>query len=378
MTWNWEQPDWPKFTYDSGALEPLEKQFLLQSGEFVGACKHLGADEQETLKIELISDEAVKTSEIEGEILNRDSVQSSLRQQLGLGAEAPGVKPAERGISEMMVDLYRSFASTLTDKTMFDWHGMLLSGDKEIKVIGGYRTHADAMQVVSGPVHKRTVHFEGPPSARVPDEMQRFVAWFNESAPGGKRALPPLTRAGIAHLYFVCIHPFEDGNGRIGRALAEKSLAQNLGQPSLIALAYTIERKRKDYYAALERNNKDLDITGWMKYFADTILEAQVTTIKHVDFYVAKAKFYEKVRGKLNERQERVIARMFREGIDGFKGGLSAENYITISKTSRATATRDLADLVEKGALTRTGELRHTRYHLNIPGLSGNANAALR
>ena len=157
-----------------------------------------------------------------------------------------------------------------------------------------------------------------------------------------------------------------------------KSLAQNLGQPSLIAPAYTIERKRKDYYAALERNNKDLDITGWMKYFADTVLEAQNNTIKRVDFYVAKAKFHERLRGKLNERQERVIARMFREGIDGFKGGLSAENYITISKTSRATATRDLADLVEKGALTRTGELRHTRYHLNIPGLSGDANAALR
>jgi Fic family protein len=196
--------------------------------------------------------------------------------------------------------------------------------------------------------------------------MKRFVAWFNDTAPGGKRPVPPLTRAGIAHLYFVCIHPFEDGNGRIGRALAEKSLAQNLGQRSLIALAYTIERKRKDYYAALERNNRDLDITDWMTYFADTVLAAQNNTIKRVDFYVAKARFHERLRGKLNERQERAIARMFREGIDGFKGGLSAENYITISKTSRATATRDLGDLVEKGALTRTGELRHTRYHLNI------------
>jgi Fic family protein len=366
MTWNWEQPDWPDFTYDSAALEPLEKQFLLQSGEFIGAYKHIGADDQETLKIELISDEAVKTSEIEGEILNRDSVQSSLRHQLGLGAEQPGVKPAERGISKMMVDLYRGFATPLADKTMFNWHAMLLTGDTSIKVIGGYRTHADPMQVVSGPIRKRTVHFEGPPSARVPDEMKQFVTWFNDTAPDGKNPLPPLTRAGIAHLYFVCIHPFEDGNGRIGRALAEKSLAQNLGQPSLIALAYTIERKRKDYYAALERNNKENEITGWMKHFASTVLEAQTNTIRRVDFYVAKAKFYERLRGKLNERQEKVIARMFREGIDGFKGGLSAENYIIISKTSRATATRDLQDLVETGALTKTGELRHTRYHLKL------------
>ena len=123
---------------------------------------------------------------------------------------------------------------------------------------------------------------------------------------GRQEAVAALTRAAIAHLYFVCIHPFEDGNGRIGRALAEKSLAQNLGQPSLIALAYTIERKRKDYYAALERNNKDLEITGWMTYFANTILEAQNNTIKRVDFYVAKARFYERLRGKLNERQEKV------------------------------------------------------------------------
>jgi Fic family protein len=366
MTWNWQRPDWPNFTYDSAALEPLEKQFLVQSGEFVGAYKHVGANDQESLKIELISDEAVKTSEIEGEILNRDSVQSSLRHQLGLGDERPGIRPAERGISKMMVDLYRGFAAPLTDKTMFDWHTMLLSGNNSIKVVGGYRTHADAMQVVSGPDYKRMVHFEAPPPDRLPDEMQRFIAWFNDTAPGAKNPLPAMTRAGIAHFYFVCIHPFEDGNGRIGRALAEKSLAQNLGQPSLIALAYTIERKRKAYYAALERNNKDTEINNWLKYFANTILEAQNNTIKRVDFYVAKAKFYERLRGKLNERQEKVIARMFREGIDGFKGGLSADNYIRISGTSRATATRDLQDLVEKGALTKTGELRHTRYHLNI------------
>lgn len=366
MTWNWEQPDWPNFTFDSNALEPMEQQFLLQSGEFVGAFKHVGPDDQETLKIDLISEEAVKTSEIEGEILNRDSVQSSLRQQLGLGLEAPGVKPAERGISKMMVDLYQNFAAPLTDKTMFDWHAMLLSGDTSIRVVGGYRTYPEPMQVVSGPIQKRTVHFEAPPSDRMIAEMKHFISWFNDTAPGSKTPLSALTRAALAHLHFVCIHPFEDGNGRIARALAEKALAQNLGQPSLIALAYTIERKRKDYYAALERNNKDLEINGWMQYFANTILEAQNNTIKRVDFYVAKARFYEKFRGKLNERQDKVITRMFKEGIDGFKGGLSAENYITISKASRATATRDLQDLVEKGALTKTGELRHTRYFLSI------------
>ncbi len=196
--------------------------------------------------------------------------------------------------------------------------------------------------------------------------MEHFVSWFNQTAPKSARALPALARAGIAHLYFVSIHPFEDGNGRIGRAIAEKSLAQTLGHPTLIALAYTIERKRKDYYTALERNNQDLEISEWLQYFACTVLAAQDNTIKRVDFYLAKAKFFERLRDQLNERQTKVIARMFREGMDGFKGGLSAENYISIAKTSRATATRDLQDLVEKSALTRTGARRHTRYHLKV------------
>ena len=363
MTWNWQQPEWPRFSYASNALESLEERFLLQAGEFMGAFKHVGADERNALRIELISEEAVKTSEIEGEVLNRESVQSSLRRQLGLGPEQPGIRPAERGIAEMMVDLYEHFAAPLTDETLFTWHRFLLSG---ATAVGGYRTHEDAMQVVSGLIHKPTVHFEAPPSKVVPEEMQRFITWFNDTAPEGSKALPALTRAGLAHLYFVSIHPFEDGNGRVGRALAEKSLAQNLRYPSLILLAHTIAHKRKHYYAALKRNNKDTEVTDWLRYFARTILDAQSTTIKRVDFSVAKAKFHERLRGQLNERQAKVVARMFKEGIDGFQGGLSAENYIAITETSRATATRDLHDLVAKGALTRTGELRYTRYALQL------------
>jgi Fic family protein len=366
MRWNWEQPGWPKFAWQANSLDDLERQFLVRSGELVGAFRHVGPDEQDLLKIELIGDEALKTSEIEGEVLNRASVQSSLRRQFGLDADDRRVPPAERGVTEMMVDLYRSFEAPLTHETLFAWHRMLMSGARSIEVVGGYRTHAEPMQIVSGPLHEQTVHFEAPPSARMKAEMDAFVAWFNDTRPGGAGALPALTRAGIAHLYVVTVHPFEDGNGRIARALAEKSLAQNLGHPTLIALAYTIERARKAYYDALERNNKDIEITDWLVYFGETVVEAQRNTIKRVDFHVAKAKLYERLRGHLNDRQEKVIARMFREGIDGFKGGLSAENYISITKASRATATRDLQDLVAKSALTRTGELRHTRYHLNI------------
>jgi Fic family protein len=373
MTWNWEHPDWPEFTYDAGALAPQENQFLLQSGTFIGLYAHIGEDDREALRIELISDEAVKTSAIEGEILDRASVQSSLRHQLGLDLKKPNVRPAERGISTMMLELYRNFAKPLDEKTLFAWHRMLLEGSSAIETIGGWRKHQDAMQIVSGPDYKRKVHFEAPPSKIVPAEMKAFIKWFNAIGTGGKSPLPAIARAGIAHLYFESIHPFGDGNGRIGRAISEKSLAQSLGTPALTSLAYAIERKRKDYYAALERNNKAkdgsrLEITDWLIYFARTVLEAQAITMRRIGFYLAKAKFYERFRDQLNPRQDKAIARLFREGIDGFKGGLSAENYISITGTSRATATRDLQDLVEKGALNRTGSLRHTRYWLAFLG----------
>jgi Fic family protein len=303
-------------------------------------------------------------------------VQSSLRRQFGLGTDDRRIPPAESGIAQMMVDLYRNFKAPLTHETMFAWHSMLMNGAQRINTIGDYRTHPEPMQVVSPNLANPKVHFEAPPSSEVKEEMDEFISWFNETAPEGKRPLPALTRAAITHLYFVSIHPFEDGNGRIGRALSEKSLAQNLDHPSLIALAYTIERARKAYYDALEHNNKDIEITDWLVYFADTVIDAQHHTIKRVDFYVAKAKLYENLRGQLNERQEKVLARMFKEGIDGFKGGLSAENYISIAKTSRATATRDLQDLLQKGALVKTGELRHTRYYLNISLTDNDATGA--
>lgn len=366
MPWNWQQADWPEFAYDPARLEPLEKQFLLRSGEFIGAYRHISPDERDRLRIELIGDEALKTSEIEGEMLDRDSLQSSLRNQFGLGTDNRRVSPAERGITEMMVDLYRSFAVPLSHDTLHAWHRMVMAGTRHIDVIGGYRTHPEPMQVISGRAGRPRIHFEAPPSERVQDEMNAYVEWFNRTAPDGGEPLSSLTRAGMAHLYFESIHPFEDGNGRIGRALSEKALAQGLGQPSLISLAYTIERHRKRYYGMLEASNKDTEITAWLIYFAETVLAAQRNTMQRVEFHIAKAHMYDRLRGRMNTRQEKVIARMFREGIDGFKGGLSAGNYISITKAARATATRDLHELVEMGALIRTGERRYARYHLNI------------
>ncbi|MBU2994041.1 Fic family protein [Octadecabacter sp. 1_MG-2023] len=364
MQWNWQSSEWPEFRYDSTALALAEERFLLSSGRILGVFEHVKPDERDQLRIDLLSEEAMKTSAIEGEMLDRQSVQSSLRRQLGLTVDSYTSLPREHGVAEMMVDVYSTYAAPLTHETLFRWHDMLLSHDRHLEAVGRYRQHKDAMQIVSGRLERPTVHFEAPPSEQVAQQMDGYVAWFNRTAPGGDEPLQPLIRAGLSHLYFESIHPFEDGNGRLGRAVAEKSLAQNVGQPSLIALAFTIERERSTYYDQLERHQKTLDVTPWLQWFAEIVLKAQDVTLERVGFFISKAHFYDRYRGRFNDRQAKGIARMFKEGPDGFKGGLSAENYISITKTSRATATRDLQDLVEMGALVRTGERRYTRYWL--------------
>jgi len=366
MKWNWQQEGWPNFTYDQSALQELEEQFLLNSGVLVGAFMHLAQDDKDQLTVDLISNEALKTSEIEGEYLNRDSLQSSIRNQLGLAGQKTKASPAERGVSEMMIDLYRTFNEPLSSEMLHRWHTTLMQGRHDLVDIGAYRSHEEAMQVVSGPPRNRKIHFEAPPSSQVPNEMERFVTWFNDHQEKQAGALTPLVRSGISHLYFECIHPYEDGNGRIGRAISEKSLSQAQGRPTLLALSHTIERRRKRYYEALEAANTNNEVTEWLLYFAEMVLEAQSYTHRRVEFLIEKTKFYDRYRGQFNQRQEKAISRIFREGPDGFTGGLSAENYISITKTSRTTATRDLSDLATKGAFSRTGELKGTRYHLAL------------
>ncbi len=367
MLWNWQKPDWPTFSWDQGRLAAAEQEFLLGAGVLVGTVKHLAPDERDQLTIEAMSTEALTTSEIEGETLDRASVQSSIRKQLGLSTDNRRVRPAEQGIAEMMVDLYRSFAAPLSQETLFAWHRMLVRGRPDLKDVGRYRTGKEPMQVVSGAMDEPKLHFEAPPSSRVAHEMARFVEWCARTAPGGDAILPALARAGVAHLYFESIHPFEDGNGRIGRAIAEKCLAQTLGQPTLTALAATILVRRKSYYDALEKANEQNEITAWLAWFAGVAIEAQRRTIAQVEFLIDKAKLFDRLRGMLNDRQEKVLLRMFREGPEGFKGGLSAGNYGTITGASPATVTRDLVDLTAKGALLRVGERRHARYHLGVP-----------
>ena len=364
MRWNWQLPDWPQFRFDADCLRAAEEQFLKGSGVVIGSLHHLDAGERDGLTIELISQEVVDSSAIEGEILDRASVQSSLAKHLGFAADQRRASAAEAGAAELMADVYRNHAAQLDDQALFAWHAMLMNGRRDIADVGRYRTHDDPMQIVSGALHAPRVHFEAPPSQAVPVEMSRFIAWYNASAPSSPNSLPAITRAAIAHLWFESIHPFEDGNGRIGRAIAEKALAQSLASPTLTALAETINRHRKAYYAALQLGSQSNDIDAWLAWFADIVIKAQARTITRIRFLIDKTQMLDRLRGSINERQEKALLRMFREGPDGFEGGLSAGNYRTITDASLATATRDLSDLVAKGALIRMGERRYARYVL--------------
>lgn len=360
--WNWQKEDWPHFSFSSVQFEKLENQFYTQSGISFGAIKHISEDEQQDILINFMSDEAFNSAEIEGETLDRLSLQSSIKRQLGLKAPRTPNNPVENGISEMMIDLYHHYAEPLSHKSLYKWHKMLMNGRRDIENIGQYRSHEDSMQIVSVADYKRKVHFEAPPSKIIPQEMEHFINWFNESE--GK--LSPLIRNSIAHLYFVSIHPFEDGNGRIGRALAEKILSQSLKHPSIIALSAEINKKKKAYYQALEAHSQDNQIDGWIDYFAHTLLKAQQYSLCQIEFIINKGKFLHQHETQMNPRQLKAILRIFDEGVKGFKGGLSAKNYMAITGAPSSTATRDLNDLVHKGILTKTGSLKATRYGLNI------------
>ncbi|PCI91084.1 cell filamentation protein Fic [Candidatus Aerophobetes bacterium] len=361
MVWNWQLPQWPHFTCDVSQLSHLDRKFLQGTGGEFAVLKHLDDKKKKQFIIEILCVEGLKSAEIEGEVLERESLQSSIQRHFGLGNKKV-TPPKEQGMGDLVWCVYDTFADPLTHEMLHDWHRLLMRGESEISDIGKYRSHEDPMQIISGRYDKKEIFFEAPPSADVFKEMTKFIDWFN--SPSQKESI--LAKAAVTHVYFESIHPFEDGNGRIGRALVEKVLSQYLGHPTLIAVSQVITRRKKEYYAALGACNRTLDAQNFVMFFAEIIVEAQNESLSLINFLMTKSTIMNEHQDQMNERQSKVLIRMFSEGLKGFSGGLSAENYLAITKTSRATATRDLAELVEMGVLNKTGELRHTRYWLNI------------
>lgn len=366
MKYNWQHTDWPTFQYSTEAVDDLLFEFTEQLGRAGGLLKALPDANETEAVIALMVAEAMKTSEIEGEYLKREDVMSSIRNNLGLGKPKKVNDRRAEGAAELMLSVRQTYAEPLSEKLLFAWHTMLMKGADSITK-GAWRTHEEPMQVISGPMGKEKIHFEAPPSEQVSKEMERFIKWFNNTAPGGNAEIKkPIIRSALAHLWFESIHPFEDGNGRIGRAVAEKALSQKSNRPVALSLSKVIEANRKAYYNSLQKAQRTLEVTPWVNYFVKTVIEAQKQAEELIDFTLKKTRFFECFNNELNERQSKAINRMLDEGPEGFEGGMTAAKYISITKTSKATATRDLQDLATKKVLLPYGGGRSTSYRINL------------
>ena len=369
----WQAEDWPHWRYDLATLvEPLAEVSRSQ-GLLIGRLSDVGVALRDQASLAALTDDVVKTSEIEGEQLNVESVRSSIARRLGvdIGALAPVDRHVD-GVVDMVLDATRNCQDALTRERLFGWHAALFptgySGLSQIKV-GAWRDDAGGpMQVVSGPVGRQRVHFEAPPAASLETEVARFLSWLN--APGGEsksepKGDPSLIKAALGHLWFVTLHPFDDGNGRIARAVGDLVLARiDGGTHRFYSLSAQIQRDRKRYYDILERTQKGtLEVTEWLHWFLATLHQAVVQAHQTLDAVLVKARFWQRwATTPMNERQVKLLNRL----LDGFDGKLTSSKWAAIAKCSPDTALRDISELVVRGVLRKSeAGGRSTSYELS-------------
>ena len=368
MTYIHQQRDWPRFHWNEGRLLPLLAKVRHQQGRLLGQMEGLGFHLRGEANLESLTSEVIGSSAIEGEKLNPEEVRSSIARRLGI-AHA-GTAPASRhveGVVEMMLDATRKFDQALTGERLFSWHAALFptgrSGMQRITVGAWRNEEAGPMQVVSGSMGRERVHFEAPEAHLLDDEIARFLEWFE-----GAEAIDPVLKAGIAHFWFVTIHPFEDGNGRIARAIADMALARADGVADrFYSMSSQIERERKQYYDSLESSQRGgMDITLWLEWFLGCLERALEQAQENLQSILRKARIWERINqdGPVNERQHVVINRL----LDGFEGKLSTSKYAKLAKCSPDTALRDINELIERKILAReAGGGRSTGYSFTDP-----------
>ena len=364
----WERSDWPSWRFDANALSTALASVRHAQGRLLGRMDGLGFALRDQATLQVLTEDVLKTSEIEGQQLNPDVVRSSIARRLGvdIGALAPSDRHVD-GVVEMVLDATGGFADPLTRERLFGWHAALFptgySGLAQIRV-GAWRDDAAGpMQVVSGPVGRQKIHYEAPPAARLEVEMEGFLRWLN-----GGQGIDPVLKAGLAHLWFVTIHPFDDGNGRIARAIGDMALARSeQSAQRFYSLSAQIQRERKEYYELLERTQKGgLDVTEWLAWFLVCMgraIDGAESTLGNV---INKARFWERCAGmSLNERQIKMINRL----LDGFEGKLTSSKWAVITKCSPDSALRDINDLIGRGVLKKTeAGGRSSSYELVIGG----------
>lgn len=360
-----EQKDWPRFYWDKEKLTGLLTEVRFRQGKLIGNMQALGFALREEAMLQTLTQEVIKSSEIEGEMLDRDQVRSSLARRLGI--DIAGSVPADRnveGVVEMMLDATQNFQQPLSEERLFGWHAALFpsgrSGMHRITVAAWRTGERGPMQVVSGGFGKEKVHFEAPGAEKVPEEMTRFLDWFNSAMD-----IDPVLKAALSHLWFVTIHPFEDGNGRMARAIADMQLARADESPQrFYSMSTQIRKDRKDYYDVLEATQKGgLDITPWLLWFLQCLDRAFVGTNDILANVLLKARFWEKHAGALlNDRQKLIINRM----LNGIEGKMTSSKWAKMAKCSKETAIRDIQDLIDKDILEKEAAGgRSTSYILN-------------
>lgn len=358
-----QQPDWPRLHWRAEELTNRLARVRHLQGRLLGRMESLGFALQQEAMLHTLTSDVVKSSEIEGEILPADEVRSSIAWRLGL--DAGGVPSADRnveGIVELMLDATQNYDQPLTGERLFGWHSALFSTGRSGTygiTVGSYRT--GIVRVISGPMGRQKVHFEAPPAALVPGEMAVFLDWFNEQS-----NVDTVLKAGLAHLWFVTIHPFDDGNGRIARAIADMALARSDNSSQrFYSMSSQIRRERKAYYDILERTQKEArDVTGWMTWFVDCLGRAIESAEATLDATLAKGRFWVRIAEiPINDRQRKVLNLL----LGDFKGNLTSSKWAKLTKCSSDTALRDITELLEYGVLARSSEGgRSTNYSLVI------------
>ncbi|MGD8210212.1 MAG: Fic family protein [Desulfobacterales bacterium] len=352
----WQYPSWPKFQWDSTVLLKSLGECRFQQGSLLTQMRDLGFEVQQQARAEVLIEETLKTSEIEGVHLDARAVRSSVARRLGLPAAGlPEVNiPIADGVVEILLDATQNHSRKLTTERLFGWHAALFptgySGMHKIRVAAWRDDKKGPMQVISGPIGREKVHYQAPPAKHLNEEMKRFFSWWDKS----HKEMDGILRAGVAHLWFAAIHPFDDGNGRIARTLTDMALAQDENFATrCYSLSSQIMAQRDAYYAVLENTSKgDGDITQWLQWFLKCVSRAIVSSNRMLSSVMLKARFWKHhAQTDLNHRQRKALNRLLDAGPGGFEGGLTNRKYAGITHVSRATAQRELANLVKKGIL---------------------------
>lgn len=351
----WQYPEWPSFTWNDSRLISLLSEVRNLEGKIQGMMDGLGFNVQSMTALNVMTEDVLRSNEIEGVILNSDKVRSSIARHLGIDtAGLPQPDHYTEGVVQIMMDAVTNCNKPLTPERLFNWHAALFptgrSGMYPITV-GAYRTGGEPMQIVSGAMGKEKVHFEAPPSDVVPDMMTDFLTWINSD----NTVIDPVLKAAVAHLWFVAIHPFDDGNGRLTRTITDMQLAKADGFPlRFYSMSAEILREKKAYYEILEHTTSNsTDITEWLEWFLNTMKSSILRAKETVKRVVCKSSFWQRHREiPMNERQVRVVNMLW----DGFTGKLTSSKWAKITKTSQATALRDITDLIEKGILTAAAD----------------------